>query len=884
MSQTPFRSVQQRSSQSEGLSNLQAPDRTRQTQELARQQNIQNQNLQTVIGINQKFTSFNQQLVSENAINNQRLVQTQLSNNRELALKAKELRQQQGLADEKMLADFDDQIRTLRNAQQISANQIKEQQAAATNRAITNFGESFLKFSDTLVQQRAAVVNEENRKIQAGALLDALFSETSQETPELDATQQARVDANLTLSAAANEDEAQGRINDATELRSNNGFYAYGYAEGLALKAAGGFAPYLKQKMEQFKQTMPFGKPDAYILQQSFIRQATEEYIDKNNLAGIPPQILTKYFSRTVLAAQAETVEAFNAENSKYVKKATVERAVGDLRTAAFPYQNGAVFNEQQFAGDIAKQLIILVQADPTNAPASIKKAYDALKADAKLGGNNQPLETFLGVLNGNEYFRQFANEAFNDYPTFLKQQEDEIEEEMRKTSSENLAQLQLKIQALENETDPTIRNEKLEDIQDQGSAVGLTYQDQVKLGNAANRVTAVNTKYAREATERWLSEVPRTPEEIRQYAETNRGDIGFEVYESLLKDAERVERRLNNDPATAEKFKQIKSQIASRKPTISQAELQQDGLLRDRVNQAVSARQDELQRRYNLWVRSDSPISFDDFIKANKDLINEPIAPSEYEAGSGTLPAQQQTGQRQEDIPSNPGKKAFIYSRPNERQKARSGLLGNLNPSQDVFFEVRELADHVDKYEDGVITPLLRDLSRAAGVKPGDFLREQAKVLGLEGTVDDPLPEKFGSSKRGFRPVLDTTDFFLNKGLRGSVSDALGQIVMTASAGNATIDASKRGLFDFGDADVAQLQEFAKATGGNPNDPFTQLEYVHAKIKQFGVGSPQQKRQHAVLNASKPTDDQLRGALKLLFPGMSRSLIDRAIYNMRRN
>ena len=141
MSQTPFRSVQQRASQSEGISNLQAPDRSKQTAELARQQNIQNQNLQTVIGLNQQVYAFNQQTLSEIDINNQRLVQAQLSTNKELSLKAREMRQRQGLADDKMLADFDNQITNLRNAQQTTANQLKQQQDSARDNYITNLGE-----------------------------------------------------------------------------------------------------------------------------------------------------------------------------------------------------------------------------------------------------------------------------------------------------------------------------------------------------------------------------------------------------------------------------------------------------------------------------------------------------------------------------------------------------------------------------------------------------------------------------------------------------------------------------------------------------------------------------------------------------------------------
>ena len=55
MSQTPFRSVgQQRRTEATNVKRS-APDRTRQTNELARQQNLEFDNLQTVIGIDQKL-------------------------------------------------------------------------------------------------------------------------------------------------------------------------------------------------------------------------------------------------------------------------------------------------------------------------------------------------------------------------------------------------------------------------------------------------------------------------------------------------------------------------------------------------------------------------------------------------------------------------------------------------------------------------------------------------------------------------------------------------------------------------------------------------------------------------------------------------------------
>tara|TARA_B100001094_G_C18188900_1_gene805790 strand:+ start:898 stop:3546 length:2649 start_codon:yes stop_codon:yes gene_type:complete len=882
MSQTPFRSVQLKASQAEGLSNLKAPDRSKQTAELARQQNQQRQNLQTVIGLQQNLASRSQDTVSEIEFNNQRLIQAQLSNNKELAFKAREMRQRQGLADEKMLADFDSQILNLKNAQQITADQIKQQQNISRDSAITNLGESFLQFSSTLVEQRAEATNQANRQIMAGAMLDGFLSQLNTGTPELDSAQDARVAANLTLSQAANEDEAAGRDNDATELRSNNGFYAYGYAEGIALKAASNFSGYLQKRQEEFEKQMPFGKPNAYLLQQSFIRKATEDFIDQNNLTSIPPQVLNKYFARTALSAQAEIVRKFNNENKKYVKDAGVSRAIGDLRTAAFPFQSpGVVFNREVFAADINKQLHVLIQSDPLNAEANIKAAFDSLAADAVLGKNLDPLKTFVDVLDANPYLRQFANKAFDEYPEVLKRTEKAIKQERKEQSAENLAVLQLKLLELDDVTDPTTRNQKLEAIEAQGAV--LTAADQVKLGNALQDTSIINKEAAIETNERFLLSNP-SPEEIRNFAELYKNRMGIAQYNALLKNADDIETREGKDPATKRQFEQAKQRIASLKPTISLPQLQKDGLLRERINQAVRARRDEFDKNYSLWVRSDSNVTFEQFLKQNKYLLEDAIQPSEYEPGSGQLPVNQQPGIKKEPIPSNPSKSAEFYSRPTERSIARSGGYGELDPDTHVYLEAREVADLVGKYENGTTTSLLRDLSRAAGVSPRSFLRSQATLLDLPGTVEDPKPETYTQERRGFMPNLDSSNFFAQKGLRAVTADTLAQIVVIASQGNPSLAATQRGLFDFGEQDKNALYEFGQSTSRDPVDPYTQLEYVYQKIQDFSNGTPQQKAHYAILTSTRPDSNQLRNALKALFPAMDNSLIDRAIYNMRSN
>jgi hypothetical protein len=883
MSQTPFRSVQQRASQAEGISNLKAPDRSKQTAELARQQNVQNQNLQTVIGLNQQFTAFNQQTLSDIDINNQRLVQAQLSDNKELSFKARQMRQSQGLADDKMLADFDSQILNLKNSQQVTANQLKQQQDIARDNSITNFGESFLKFSQTLVEERAERINKANRRIQAGAMLDGFLSQLNSETPALDAAQQARVDANVTLSEAANADETAGRINDATELRSNNGFYNYGYAEGVALKAASSFGNYLSEKQKEFEDKFPFGSPDAYIMQQSFIRQATIDFIDKNNLSSIPPEVLNKYFARTALSAQAAVAKEFNDKNNQYVKKASVSRAVSELRTAGMPYQGPSrgAFNESVFASDVSKSLTVLIKADPVNASANVKKAYDALKADAKLGGNLKPLKTFIGILEGEKFFSYFANDALNDYPTFLRNEEKEVKREMDEISSERADKLLLQLERLDGITDIDTRDAKRNQILDQLGS--LNDNDRLRVTKQVNDLPIINNKAATEARDLWLNSGERTAEDVRNFAELNKRQLGGDVYLDTVKIADQYAKVSKPDPAITDKFKQVKDAIDGLRPTIKQEQARLDASLVNRINNAVSRRQDQLQRRFNIWKRSEQRTSFEEFLKANKDLTESLITDKEFKTGFNEPLPTNAPGVKKTAIPNvTNGLNTFAFTTPLERQNARSGAYGVLEPSANVYLEVAEVRDQVALYEQGNTSGLLKDLSRAAGTKPVDFLRQQMDLMGIQGTVDDPKPDSFTKPKRGWQPFKSTQTFYAEQGLTANTADALSQLVVSLSSGNPNLGSGQKGLFDFNAQEQNLLYEFAESTSRDPLDPYTQLEYVSKKIDSFKTGNSQQKTAFRFLAASKPTNDQLKRSLLLLFPGINRTLLDRAILNMR--
>jgi len=882
MSQTPFRSVQQRASQSEGISNLKAPDRSKQTAELARQQNIQNQNVQTAIGLNQKFTAFNQQTVSEIDINNQRLVQSQLSNNKELANKARQMRQSQGLADDKMLADFDNQILNLKNAQQVTADQFKQQQAIDRNASITTFGESFLKFSQTLVEERAERINQANRRIQAGAMLDGYLAQLNSETSALDAAQQARVDANVTLSDAANADEAAGRINDATELRSNNGFYNYGYQEGVALKAAASIGGYLSKRQKEFEEKFPFGSPNAYIMQQSFIREATVDFIDQNNLTSVPPEILNKYFARTLISKQAEVSQAFNSKNANYVKKASIGKAISDLRTAGISYQgpSGAAFNESVYASDVARSLTILIKADPENASANVKKAYDAVVADAS-GGNLKPLETFVGVLQGEEFFSYFAADALNDYPTFLKKEEEDIRKEMARESAEKGNNLLLELERLENVTDPALRDAQRQEIINRSG--NLESKDELRVTKAANELSIINKEANIEARDLWLNSGEWTAEDIRNWAERNKRKLGSEVYLDTLRYADQTEKVAKVEPAIRDKFNQVKDDIAGLSPTLTPPQLQKDATLRDRINNAISRRQDQLQRRFNIWKRSEQRSSFKEFLDANKDLIEKPITEKEYASGYYKGLPTTAPGVKKTAIPNvTNGLNTFAFTTPQERLNARSGAYGVLEPNANVYLEVAELRDQVALYEQGNTSGLLKDLSRAAGIKPVDFLRQQMDLMDIQGTVDDPKPDSFTKPKRGWQPFKSTQTFYAEKGLTANTADALSQLVVSLSSGNPNLGSGQKGLFDFNAQEQNLLYEFAESTSRDPLDPYTQLEYVSKKIDSFKTGNSQQKAAFTFLAASKPTNTQLKKALLLLFPGINRTLLDRAIQNIR--
>lgn len=882
MSQTPFRTVDFRTRQSQGKTNLTAPDRTKQTSELERQQRSEAEALQTVIGLNQNLATKSQDVVLEAEINNQRLIQAQLSNNRELALKARELRQQQGLADQKMLDDFDRQIEQLRNAQEITASQIKEQQTIARNAALSDFGQQFIKFSTTLAQEQADRVNEANRKIMAEGMMDGFLKFYGEENTAVDQAQDARVEVGARLDQEATKLEQEGKTNDATALRSSNGFYLYGYQEGLALKAASEFPAYLaKKKTEFLEANQVYGAKDADLQMQSFIRNATLQYLNERNLQSVPPEVLNKYLARTILSTQAKAAKEFNDANAKITKQSAIGKSIYDLRNLALPASN-QVFNNETFRQDAFKIISGLYWKDPENFAANLKTAYEGLKGDSQFSGDIRAVQSFITLIENVDFFAANANEILTDFPEFIYKRDKRIKGDMNEAANEQADQIIADaMQQAAQLNDPEARIALQERLEQQ--AASLPSKQQIRVLNQAQRITAINKEAQEAATLRFMATNP-SPAQIEAYAQAH-PEQGPEWQAQMNRYADTKRKVQQSNPDVKARIDAARATINGLKMTIDPARLDADPTIKDRLNVNVKLRQEEFDRRIAQWWNSGGPkdsASIERFLKGMKDLLEAPITPdvnrSQYNSGPASRLGIKPQRVRGTNVT------APLFTQPADREKARTGALGRLDPTREVYLTPDEIVNLSAQLENGTYPQLLMDLSsNSGGLTPAEFLNAQAKKLQMPGSVVAPPSQNFYNPQRGWRSEEDSKNFAISKGLSAKNAEAFSRVIMALSSGNPTAGGGRFGLFALPTDRSAGLYDYAQQQKKDPLDPIVQMEYMFRELKSFS-GIPSKKPIWTVLTSRNPEEAQLIAAYKKWFPHISTSRLRNAIQDMYRN
>ena len=854
----PFRSIEMRGRQSSVRSDLRAPDRTKVMAEFARQESQKLQSAHEARNAAQRFQNFNNQVLDETAIQQQRLESANLSNNQQLAAKANEIIGRQELEGERMRMQQEDQIRRMQNSQEIIRNQLQQQFSSQEAKSLSNFGNQLLNFSETLYKQKAEEINQANQRLQAQGQLDGMLANYGAENGVINEAQNARVAAGMRMDNQARQLDSEGKPNDATNLRSHNGFYAYGVQEGIAIKNSLELKGYLQQAKEDAiaAGVLNFGDPNADQKLQVFLQEKTIDFMIERGLTSLPAEIQNKYLAKTLITSQLQVAAEFNEANQKFTIESSIGLARNQIRTAA---------KSPEFAADLPNMLNQLFAKDPEGFSENLGKVFSDLKADALETNSMQALDTLITVINSDERLIAAGQDVISDYLEFEEEFDKQAATAANKVSKETAENLKSQFLL-------TVNSGQITSASDLAKQRAFFTQQAMQLPLAQagpllefiNNYTVSDLKVVQNANEAFLSEAP-TPAEARARVVQYPG-MGEAEKERLLKYADRLEETLENNPEYKSILDQSLAQIELTRPELKNSQLQQHPHIKGQIDTAIKRRQEKLKQRFYAWASDGqgdkAPKDLQEWLQlpAQKQLLETPVQVTstnlgrgsrvmsvpelkvdlgEYEQGAQFTQGDEfPTGLTLTEIDYTDGKKAVFYTTPDLRARARSGKFGILDSERGVFLTRPEVQFMAKAYEaTGAVDPLLRDLAAQANVTPRRFLNDQGALLGMQGSVEEPKEVVIPREPSGNVSVQTAETFAQNKGLsrRGAIWFA--HVMQSESGGNPTAthdDDTGYGLFAHRLSRRDQLFAFAEAKGKDKSDPVVQMEFALYELETF--------------------------------------------------
>lgn len=845
-------------------SDLQAPDRTRQMAAAARNEMQQLQASHEALNASKRFQNFNEQVLEERAIEQQRLEAANLSTNTRLANQAKQILGKQELDNKRRQIEEQDQIRRMQNSQEVIRNQLQLQRGQQDAKALSNFGEQLLNFSETLYKQKAEKINQANQRLEAQGQLDGMLERYGQDNDLLNSVQSLRVANGLRIDNEARQLDREGKYNDATNLRAHNGFYVNGVQEGIAIKGGLELKGYLQAAKDKAIDLgfLNFGDQNADQKLQLFLQEKTIDFMIERGLTALPPETLNKYLAKTLITAQSAVMMEFNEANRAFTIDASIGLARNQIRTSARV--------PDTFAEDLPNMLTQLFGKDPENFSKNLNKVFEDLKADSKESNSMTSLDTLVTTIKSDERFLAAGQDVISDYL--------EYEEEFDKAATTNANAAADEIsENLKNQFLVTVNSGQITDASGLSKQIAffsqqaslLPLKQQGPLLEFLNNYEIADVKVVAQSNALFLSEGP-TPDEARarafQYPE-----MGEEAKRQLFQYADRVEEALENNPEYKSILDQTYAQIELTRPELKNSQLQQHPHIKGQIDTAIDRRQERLKQRFYDWASDGqgdkAPKDLQEWLQlpAQKQLIESPIRVSTTNLGRGQrvmavpelkvdLGEYEQGAQftRGDDFPTGltlteidftDGKKAVFYTTPNLRSRARSGGFGVLDSERGVFLTRPEVMEMGASYEaTGAVDPLLRDLSAQANTTPRRFLNDQGTLLGMQGSIEEPKEVVIPTNPTTGVVSRSTAETFAqNKGLsrRGAIWFA--HVMMSESSGDPTKQHDKEngvytgyGLFAHRLSRRDQLFAFVEAKGKDKSDPVVQMEFALYELETY--------------------------------------------------
>jgi len=863
----PFRSIEMRGRQSSVRSDLQAADHTQKLAEYNRRQLQKQKDSHEALNNERRFRNFNSQVLEETAIQQQRLEMANLSTNAELAAKAKEIIGRRELEGERMRIQQEDQIRRMKNSQEIIRNQLQQQLQVQEANTISEFGNQLLSFSETLYRQKADQINEANKRLQAQGQLDYITGNLGEGSQDLSDAQTARVALGMSLDTAAAQLDAEGKPTDATNIRAHNGHYQYGIQEGMAIKHGTELKGYLQQAKEDAiaNKLLNFGDPSADAKLQVFLQTKTIDFMVERGLTSLPIEIQQKYLAKTLITAQASVMAEFNEANQKYTLDASIGLVRNQIRTGS---------KSPAFAEDLPNMLSQLFTKDPENFSANLTKVYSDLKADTYETGDMTALDTLITTIEADQRLTAFGQDVINDYlkyeETFDKAQAKAADDKAKELADRLLAGFNEEATTID---DVTTLTERRQFYFDQAENLPLIQRSRVR--TELNKFNASDLESVKNANDAFLATPGATPENLRERALDPRQPQSEK--DRLIRAANSIEKLAESNPQYKTTLRRQKGSIETLRPTVPNEQLKLDPQIRVQIDEAVKRRKEELDIRFQAWVTDGvgekNADTMKEWFDKQTDLLKDPIVLSDDGKVEELRVTEDEFSYGAEDAVKftpqpigNTQRNGVFFTGKESRSAARRGALGRLDSTTGVFLNPPEIVAFVEKYEKtGLIDPLVRDLAIQAGVTPKEFMQNQADLWGMPGEIQ-PYDTQIKVSPVTQRVSRDQAfNFALDEGLGRGGAIMFANSMMEESTGNPLAEHDPDpngkptgfGLFGHRLTRKDALEAFAAEKGKSPSDPTVQMQYAISELRAY-KNDPYYGHVYEAVFAENPTMGQL--------------------------
>ena len=835
---------------------IQAVNQTPQLEATARQSQQQLQSYQEQSDRNANFAQNN--LARNQRIDEQNAALSSQILNANNQLDAEALRLEHG----RKLAAMGLNMEQTSRAQQIQLNQARIQ-----SEQITNFGESFIKFSETLWNKRAEQINKENDDIRIKGVLNKLNNihspAVTAEVAKQNQLEIQRTQGAAKAEAAAQLFDQQGRPNEATLIRTNNPFFLQGQAEGRAINASLKYQDYLDGKISKAFQENKLSRlsPSYQLDLGTILDMSTAEYIKENDLLSVPPSILYKYFGYQQAQVKAAILQKYNGEARNDVEKALKSVAVSTV-------YNRAKIIRTMSPNDQSNELRVLMANTTTayrgNHVEAGKVLLETLSDEAKISGNADLLTRFMNTDQGNGY-------RMGDIPELQPIYDQKMAAFNRAQAALLEDQAQQQVEAVKGNWDGVLATGDVGQIrQARDTLITQALALRTPEGNAlAKDIATYNTDRSAlidEAVRRAID-----GNYLPQFLRDNKGRMSKEQFDKLSNQSKLVAKLKETSYKSA--LDTLKAEIAFAAGEANK-ERQGKGALPPyatrALNDFVKIQQEKVDGFAKDWMiqnPSGTLKDFQDWLKTQKPAFTHSWQYEihrEHDIPKGMISLGQNKSNmpltRQEKI----GDKTYLNLM---HPKIQRGLADGSIPARSLVradalvLTPQQIIDAGKQYEATGTWPLLiTDITSRSGNNALVFVRAQAKLHQMPGSIVEPGNYALPVSSIGQHVSSDAAQQFAKShGFSPKAAIAYSTAIQDESGGDPlrigdSGDAS--GIFQwnkrYSPDRVMRLQQFAKAQGKSPSDPAVQLHYSMYEMKTYYPSS------WNIFTSANPTTNQL--------------------------